>query len=209
MMLSKQITILVFLLFIIGCGVSRAQQKMDTSIKQPTSGVQKKAKDSLKKFNPRIATFRSAIFPGWGQIYNKKYWKLGLIYPALGITAGVFFYNLKTYKQLRQAYIYKTDSNPLNDTLIPLDLALLSAESLRAYRNEFRQNIDYSVLVFLIFWGLNVVDATVDAHLKAFDVSDEISMKFKPRYDPLSNQSGIGLVFSFKDKHLNHPAPIP
>ena len=180
-------------------------QQQDSSAKNLHTGIQKKvAKDSLKKFNPRIATFRSAVFPGWGQIYNKKYWKLGLIYPALGITAGVFFYNLKTYKDLRKAFILKSDTIPSNDILIPELYRGLSAESLRSYRNEFRQNIDYTVLVFLIFWGLNVIDATVDAHLKAFDVSDDISLRLKPGYDPVSNKSGIALVFSLKDKHTKH-----
>ncbi len=203
MLNSKLFIILVVPLFFI-CGVSIAQQKKDTT-KSQALDIQKKAtRDSLKKFNPRVATFRSAVLPGWGQIYNKKYWKLGLIYPALGITTGVFFYNLKTYKELRQAFIYRSDTIPSNDVLIPAKYSSLSAESLRTYRNEFRQNIDYTVLVFLIFWGLNVIDATVDAHLKAFDVNDNISMKLKPGYDPLSNRSGIALVFSLKDKHSKH-----
>ena len=100
-------------------------------------------------------------------------------------------------------------SDPLNDTLIPVKYRNLSAESLRTYRNEFRQNIDYTVLVFIIFWGLNVIDATVDAHLKAFDVSDDISLRIKPGYDPQSNKSGLSLVFSLKEKHSKHLSTLP
>jgi hypothetical protein len=76
-----------------------------------------------------------------------------------------------------------------------------STESIRSNRNSFRQNIDYSVLFFLLFWGINVVDATVDAHLKSFDVSDNISFRVKPGYDPNANTAGISLVFTFKEKH--------
>ena len=104
-----------------------------------------------KKHNPKVATLRSAVLPGWGQAYNKKYWKIPIIYGALGVTTGVFFYNLKTYKQARQAVIYRSDKDTSNDSLIVPELAGFSTESIRQYRNYVRQNIDYSVLFFLYF----------------------------------------------------------
>ncbi len=70
---------------------------------------------SARKNNPKIATFRSAVLPGWGQAYNKKYWKIPIIYGALGTTAYIFTYNLKTYKILRQAVKLRSDSIPSND----------------------------------------------------------------------------------------------
>jgi len=186
-------------------------QKSDTIIvKSPTTGSSTKdvlALDTTVKFNPKVALFRSAILPGWGQFYNKKYWKIPIIYGALGITAGVFFYNLKTYKLLREAVILRSDTNLANDALIDPQFIRLSTPSLRLYRNSFRQNIDYSVLFFIIIWGLNVVDATVDAHLKAFDVSPNISMKLKPNLS--TNNTGISLVFFFKDKSDKPLLPLP
>jgi hypothetical protein len=145
-------------------------------------------------FDPRKATIRSAIIPGWGQIYNKKYWKVPLVYGALGTTAGIFFYNVKTYKALKQAYILITDTIPGNDAQIDPRFSNLSPSAIRSYRNSFRQNVDYSVLFFILFWGLNVVDATVDAHLKAFDVSDDLSLYIKPGYSGLANTHGVSLV---------------
>ncbi|CAN5178890.1 hypothetical protein BH09BAC2_BH09BAC2_12180 [soil metagenome] len=156
---------------------------------------------TAKKFNPKIATLRSALIPGWGQAYNKKYWKIPIIYAALGTTAGIFIYNNKYYKKLRQAYIYRTDTIKENDALVDPEFINLSTESIRSYRNEFRQNIDYSVLFFILFWGLNVVDATVDAHLKSFDVSDDLSLKIKPFLLKNNNTAGITLALSFKDPH--------
>ncbi|CAN5402771.1 hypothetical protein BH20BAC1_BH20BAC1_04880 [soil metagenome] len=155
---------------------------------------------AIRKFNPKVATLRSAIIPGWGQAYNKKYWKIPIIYGALGTTAGVFLFNLKTYRLLRQAVIYRRDTIPSNDTLIDPRFQALSTAGIISNRDAFRQNIDYSVLFFLVFWGLNVVDATVDAHLKAFDVSPDITLKIKPSLLRNNNIAGISLVFILKDQ---------
>ena len=172
--------------------------------------------DSLIKIqhSPRKAAIRSALIPGWGQAYNKKYWKIPIVYAALGITGSIFINNLKTYKDLKFSYAAKykaslpapdpnspypgpyqdsTDYFKIKSRYLPLSL-----ESLRQYRNQFRQYIDYSVLFFVVFWGLNVVDAVVDAHLKAFDISPDLSMKIKPAYNPFANTAGISLVFNFR-----------
>ncbi len=161
----------------------------------------------VKKFNPHTATIRSAIIPGWGQAYNKKYWKIPIVYGALGVSAGIFLFNLKTYKELRQAVIYRLDTIPGNDSLISPDLIRLSTTALQFYRNAYRQNIDYSVLAFLIIWGLNVVDATVDAHLKSFDVSPNLSMKIRPKYFFETNSAALSLVFTFREKNYIFKKP--
>ncbi|MDB5222890.1 MAG: hypothetical protein JWN83_1557 [Chitinophagaceae bacterium] len=194
----------IFFLTLFFCSKSFAQQKNDSTLIKVQDSTSKKnilALDtSAKKFNPKVATFRSAVIPGWGQAYNKKYWKIPIIYGALGTTAFIFRYNLKTYKLLKQAIIYRTDTIAANDILVDPQFQALSTEAIRSYRNSFRQNVDYSVLFFLVFWGLNVVDATVDAHLKSFDVSDNVSFKVKPGYNPGTRTGGLSLVFSYKDK---------
>jgi hypothetical protein len=152
--------------------------------------------------SPRKAAIRSAILPGLGQIYNKKYWKLPIVYAALGITGYIFVDNLKTYKELRTAYRGKYDARVLLDSTYYFKMKAkylpISEESLRRGRNQFRQYIDYSAVFFILFWGLNVVDAVVDAHLKAFDISPDLSMKVKPSYNPIANTKGISLVFNFR-----------
>jgi hypothetical protein len=195
---------IIFILSLVAGNKIFAQEKKGSLNEKKQDSVSNKnilALDtSAKKYNPKIATFRSAVLPGWGQAYNKKYWKIPIIYGALGTTAYIFFDNLKTYKLLKQAVILRSDTIPSNDILIDARFRNLSTESIRSNRNSFRQNIDYSVLFFIIFWGLNVADATVDAHLKSFDVSDNISLKIKPGYQLFSNTGGITLVLSFKDK---------
>jgi hypothetical protein len=205
----RSLYLIAFFLFLFSGNASFAQERTDSVIvenKLDTSGKNVLALDPAvkKKFDPKVATFRSAVLPGWGQAYNKKYWKIPIIYGALGTTVVVFFDNIKTYKLLRQAVIYLSDTISANDALIDERFQSFPVESLRGYRNIFRQNVDYSVLVFLGFWALNVVDATVDAHLKAFDVSSDISMKIRPGFNYTTNSPGISLVFFFKDKHASN-----
>jgi hypothetical protein len=199
-MLKKLFLTSIFFLSIFFCSNSYCQQKNDSLINSKSTIQDTSARKNIlaldtsaKKYNPKVATFRSALIPGWGQAYNKKYWKIPIIYGALGITAGIFNYNLKTYKKLKEAIILRSDTIPSNDSLIDPRFQNLSTESIRTYRNSYRQNVDYSVLFFLVFWGLNVVDATVDAHLKAFDVSDKISFRIKPGYNPYSNSGAKAL----------------
>lgn len=158
--------------------------------------------DSTKAYNPRIATYRSAILPGWGQATNKKYWKMPIVYAALGTTAYIFFYNVRQYNTAKNAYANAIDGNPLNDSLIPQPYFTVkdNPERIRTFRNQVRQNVDYTVLFFILFWGLNVVDATVDAHLKTFDVTDNLSLYIKPGYSQLANTNGISLVLKISPK---------
>ena len=168
--------------------------------------VQEKKIDSVTKkiYNPKKAAMLSAIFPGLGQIYNKKYWKLPIVYGAMGISAGIFFYNLSNYRDTRFAYQAKYKAAlppPQRDSTdyfkIKPDLLPLSQESLRFYRNQFRRDIDFSAIFFILMWGLNVVDATVDAHLKAFDVSPDLSLRIKPGHSEMAGTNGISLVLNF------------
>jgi hypothetical protein len=195
---------LLSILFIIGiyffCGDLSAQGKKDSLQVEAKNTADSGNIKPVKIYDPHIATRRSAILPGWGQVYNKKYWKVPLIYAGLGITTGIFIYNVKNYKLLRQAYIYKTDTIKANDVLIDPKFANLSEGALLSYRDSFRQNIDYTVLFFILFWGLQVVDATVDAQLKAFDVNDNLSLQLKHGYSPMANTHGFSLVLDIHSK---------
>ncbi len=159
----------------------------------------------MRRHSPKKAALRSAILPGWGQIYNRKYWKLPIVYGALGVSGAVFVYNVSNYRDLRVAYRAKYNASlppPQRDSSewnkIRPDLLRIDPNSLRSLRDEFRRNVDYSVLVFVLLWGLNVVDATVDAHLKPFDVSPDLSLKFKLGPSEMARTNGVSLVLAFK-----------
>lgn len=154
-------------------------------------------KDSVKpkpEHSPRKATIRSAMVPGWGQAYNKKYWKIPIVYGALGTAAGFFIYNRKEYIDARDAYRNMMDGDNTNNNLIKPKFQPVDPEAVRQYRIAVRQYVDYSVLAFIILWGLNVVDATVDGHLKAFEVNDNLSLHINPSYSPQTKQANLGLV---------------
>lgn len=156
----------------------------------------KKETPASKKYNPNVAVWRSLMIPGWGQATNKKYWKIPLVYGALGTTGYLFFRNIRQYKDAKNAYILATDTIPSNDNQIkqPYFSVKDQPERIRVFRNAVRQNVDYTVLFFIAFWGLNVADAAVDAHLKTFDVSDELSLRIKAGHSTLANTDGLSLI---------------
>jgi hypothetical protein len=172
----------------------------DSSLKNDT-GLSKA--DTTKKYRPRVAIIRSAVIPGWGQFTNKKYWKIPIVYAALGVTAAIFFRNVHQYNDAKKAYINATDGNPSNDFEIPEPYYTIKdqPERIRSFRNQVRQNVDYTVLFFIAFWGLNVVDAADDAHLKTFDVSDDLSLQIKAGYSPMANTNGVSLVLNIGKNH--------
>lgn len=160
------------------------------------------AGDTLEKkehiHSPRQAAIRSAIVPGLGQIYNKKYWKLPIVYGALGTSAGIFVYNLNWYKRTRFAFKAVVENNAADIAKVHPKLKILvdnrDRNTLSYLRDQYRRDIDYSVLFFVVLWGLNVVDASVDAHLKSFDISPDLGFRFKPGYSEMAGTNGISLV---------------
>ena len=167
------------------------------------------------KHDPRIATRRSLIFPGLGQIYNREYWKLPLVYGALSIPTITYFYNDNFYKAAKFAYEarYKaalpigqgrdsTDYNTLDPKYQRADVA-----AIQSVRNASRRDRDYSILWFFIVWGVNIADATVFAHLKNFDVSNDLSMHIQPTFNPGTLGPGVNLIVSIKTP-IHKPSSI-
>jgi hypothetical protein len=202
-----------------------AQHPDSMQVKQPSDSVLEKkdsiytgknttqaARDSIEKRmkrNYHRATLYSAILPGAGQVYNKKYWKVPIIYAALGISAYAFFYNKNWYNKCQYALTVTVNGTTDQDSLNAVDPQLMpfvnsdDTNGLITYRDSFRKNQDYSVLFFLLFYGLNIVDATVDAHLKDFNVTSDLSFKIKPMFVPGAYPIG-GVTLAF-DIHKPRP----
>jgi len=154
-----------------------------------------------KVHDPRKATKRSAILPGLGQVYNKQYWKLPLVYGLLSVPVVTYVYNNDLYTKTKFAYearIMEANGDNTNVGKIDPSLTNLSAGSLQSYRNIFRKNRDYSIMWFVIAWGINVVDASVSGHLKEFDVSNNLSLKMAPMRADAYQQTGVSLKFNWK-----------
>jgi hypothetical protein len=222
--------LLVFFFFSALHMVSFCQKKdtaiiMKNSIKyKPSQTDSTVKKDSLakKKHDPTKATLYSTIFPGVGQFYNKKYWKLPLVYAAVGIAAYEFVSNRSYYNKYRYALSvvttgqYNTNPAAVNkiDPHILQGIQFLyssGADSsyvvseLMVIRNQYRQWEDYSVLFFLLFYALQIVDATVDAHLKDFNVNSDLSLRIAPSSATGPGSTGLSLLF---DIHRPKPKPI-
>ena len=139
---------------------------------------------SCKERSPKQVAFYAAMCPGLGQIYNKKYWKLPIVYAGIG--TGVFFisYSGSNLRTFNQALTLRLDNKP--ETIDQFDGQLDDAQ-LTSFRDYHRRNIQLAVFGTMAWWGLSIIDATVDAHLKSFDISDDLTMKIKPTLFSVQN----------------------
>ncbi len=119
---------------------------------------------------PSKAAFYSAIIPGLGQVYNKKYWKVPLVYGGLGLSIYYFSFNSTHYQQYRDAYKDKLAGRPVRGELAGVDNDRL----LRGQR-FYQRNRDLSALCIVGVYVLNIIDANVDAHLSQFNVNGNLS----------------------------------
>jgi hypothetical protein len=188
-----------------------ALQKRDAMYKGTKSKATMDSIELRQRKNYRRATLYSAILPGAGQFYNKKYWKIPIVYAAIGIPAYLYFYNKQIYNDAQNALIVTVNQNGIDSfnkvtqDFLPLVKSGNTAAIINV-RDEARKNQDYSVLFFLLFYGLNILDATVDAHLKDFNVNSDLSFRIKPMIMPGPTPSaGVTLAF---DIHKPRPRAL-
>ena len=140
--------------------------------------------DSIPVHSAKKATLMSMCLPGLGQAYNKKYWKIPIIYAGFGTLIYFISTNGKSYRDFRTAYniVATGDSvNFNNELVVRYDGNLSQLEEGRSY---YRRNMELSWILTGLLYILQVVDASVDANLYSFDVSDDLSLRFEPIVDP-------------------------
>jgi hypothetical protein len=179
-------------------------QKADTlTIKEGGILIIKDSLKPMEQYNPlapQRAAFYSAVLPGLGQAYNKKYWKIPVIYA--GMAAGVYFYlqNDQDYDRFRGAYKRRlagfTDDEFYGDAEEPI----ISDQRLIDAQKTAQKNKDVSIIVSIAFYLLNIIDANVDSHFKQFNVSNDLSLKPKLDFNPVNAQSNYGLSFTYRLK---------
>ncbi len=174
-----------------------AHQK-DSTIKKTIIKEKVVFPDSIFKFNtkisiPKRAGLYSAILPGLGQIYNKQYWKTGLVAVAAGTVTYFIIDNRKNYQKYQEAYISRIDNNPATtDTYYQY-----SINDIDILRRGFRKYYEYSIISGTVCYLVNILDAFTSSHLKTFDMSKNISMRATPFYN-LQKQMGVKMVVSLK-----------
>jgi len=154
------------------------------------------SKDTVKSqeinpLAPAKAAFYSAILPGLGQAYNKKYWKIPLVYGAMGTSLYYYSWNNKKYHEFRDAYKnrlagYTDDKYQYLD-----DSRLITAQRF------YQRNRDISLLLTTAFYILNIIDANVDAHLLQFNVNDNLSLNPKLEQNDTNYKTNIGLALNY------------
>ena len=151
-------------------------------------------KEEYNPLAPAKAAFYSAVVPGLGQVYNKKYWKIPIIYA--GMAAGIYFYKQQDdeYNRFRDAY--KRRLAGYDDD----EFQGISEDRLVNAQKSAQKNKSISVIVTVAFYLLNVVDANVDAHLRQYEVSEDLSLQ--PNFDynqfNATPQYGMSLTYRFK-----------
>ncbi len=133
----------------------------------------------IKKHSPNKATLYSAVIPGLGQAYNKKYWKIPIVYAGFGVLSYFIISNRNEYLQFREAYDYVM----VGDTTIPINndyVYKYSSDQLSKARDYYRRNMELSIILSGFWYILNILDASVDAHLFDYDISDDLSLHIEP-----------------------------
>lgn len=136
----------------------------------------------------------SGLMPGLGQIYNRKYWKLPIVY-GLGVTLGyAMYWNNNQHLLYRDSFLAKVEGRS-NDPF-----PSLSQDRVRLIKDRYQRDRDFMIILSILLHGLSILDATVDAHLKNFDISDELSLGLKP-YSEMNNPNphlGLSLSLYFR-----------
>tara|TARA_Y100000766_G_scaffold20335_1_gene14194 strand:- start:1595 stop:2140 length:546 start_codon:yes stop_codon:yes gene_type:complete len=147
---------------------------------------------------PSKAAFYSAVLPGLGQAYNKKYWKIPIVYGALA--TGIYFYNQNDYQYNRYRNAYKrrlagfTDDEFYGNGLNPI----ISDDGLIRAQNTLKRNKELSILITFGLYVLNIIDANVDAHLLQYNLDENLSVRPNIEFNQVENKSNFGISLNFK-----------
>lgn len=175
------------LFFLIGTVSLFAQAKKDTVlVVKDTTKYQE-----IDPLTPAKAAFYSAILPGLGQAYNKKYWKIPLVYGAIGTSLYFYIDNNKKYHDYRDAYKRRLEG--YNDD----DYQFLDDDRLIAGQKFYQRNRDLSALFVVGFYVLNIIDANVDAALIQFNVNERLSVRPEIYPADVTFKPNIGLTFNY------------
>ena len=149
-------------------------------------------RDEINPLAPSKAAFYSAILPGLGQAYNKRYWKIPLVYGAIGTSLYFYRDNNNKYHQYRDAYKRRL-AGYTDDQFDYLDNSRLIAA-----QKFYQRNRDLSLLITAAFYILNIVDANVDAHLMQFNVSDNLSLAPDVYQNDVNRLPNVGVSLNLK-----------
>ena len=187
-----------------------AQPQADSLKERMASeGVQfeKIEKRPINPLAPSKAAFYSAVLPGLGQAYNRRYWKVPLVWGAIGSGVAIYIYNDNLYDRFRTAFKRRragfTDDEFYDrnkeDGFTPTNPDL-SDQALQDGQERYQRDRDLSLLITIALYALNIIDANVDAHLKQYNVDEDLSLQIQPYldYHPITSDPNYGLALSIR-----------
>jgi len=186
-----------------------SKDSIKTNLRQEGIVVQDSIFEKRKPINPLApskAAFYSAVLPGLGQVYNKRYWKVPIVYAVLGTGVYSYTYNDDLYDRFRTAFKRRKagfsddefyDINGDNEKGQDPDLDMGDLEN---QQERYQRDRDLALVVTIAMYALNIIDANVDAHLKQFNIDQDLSMDVKPYLDlnPITNNPNYGVAFTVK-----------
>ena len=196
---NKRLYTALFILFFV-CSIGFSQTETDsisTAIGNEVV-IDTIIRKPLNILAPSRAAFYSAVLPGLGQAYNKKYWKIPSVYAAIG--TGVYFYldNDKVYKRYRNAYKSRLAGHVDDEFYGDGPTPKVSNEGLIRAQNTLRRNKELSLLITFGLYALNIIDANVDAHLLQYNLDENLALKPHFKYNEQENSSNLGVTLNFK-----------
>lgn len=173
---------------LLGNQIAFAQEELNVIVKDSIKA------DEINPIAPAKAAFYSAILPGLGQAYNKKYWKIPIVYAAIGTGVGIYAYNNKNYHNYRDEY--KRRLAGTEDKSDP-KYNYLSDQQLISAQKQFQKNRDLSLMITIGIYILNIVEANVNAHLMQFNVSENLSLRPDLQQNDLNYKQNLGLSLNY------------
>ena len=170
-----------------------------------------------RKHSPKLAGCLSAALPGLGQAYNKKYWKIPIDYAGFAAAGYCVYHFYSLYADYRDEYRNRLNKKPslepnpnvlyirvfkLFNGQLPNLSTDLSTDNINGYKQSYQRNMQISIMVLVIWYFVNILDAVVDAHLMSFDISDNLAMYITPDFNtnPTFAKPTVGLSFTLNLK---------
>ncbi|CAM1372598.1 DUF5683 domain-containing protein [Tenacibaculum xiamenense] len=190
-MLAKK-NIFVFLILLLPFGTYAQKDSLNIKVEKTQITT-----DLYNPLSPSKAAFYSAIFPGGGQIYNKKYWKAPIVWGAIGASVYYYVTNSNDYDRFRTAF--RLRSQGLKDEFTDANgNPTISTSGLENAQRVLRKNRDLSLLTGVLLYVLQIVEASVNAHLLQFDTNDNLTIKPSLTTDPMFQEAPrVGLTFKY------------
>lgn len=184
-------------LVVVFCACSLINFAQNTDDTKEVSKAEVYTPVTMDPLAPSKAAFYSALLPGLGQAVNKKYWKIPIVYAALGTSLYFYLENDKNYTRYRNAYKRRLSGFTDDEFYGESDIPLVSNESLIRAQEILRKNKELSLLITIGLYALNIIDANVDAHLLQYNVDENLAINPFIDFDTPDTSAQLGLSINF------------